>query len=361
MSTILIISPEPWDGHFVSKHHYACELVRRGHQVLFYGPPDAMGPMRLEPVTDAQADLRVLRAPRVARGLRFMPSGLRRALEARWLGQVERLAGTAIDVVWNFENSRFFDMNFAGKRLKIYHQVDLKQNFHPSLAAKTADYVFCSSKPIRERLAQIRPDASIIHHGVQEHRFDQVSETPLLPKSRTNCVYTGNMSIKCIDRDLILRCIESFPDVMFHFFGGFAKNDPFEIELKAWQNVRLHGKVASHRIPPILANADILLVTYQKSDSDNNSNPHKMMEYMMSGKVIVATYTSEYERVNDLLVMCTLDGDYVELLGKVIRSVDAWNTPEVIEKRKAFAADNTYSRQLDRISAALGPKGYLVN
>ncbi len=135
MSTILIISPEPWEGHFVSKHHYACELARRGHRVLFYGPPEAMGTMRLEPVTDAHGDLLVLRAPRVAQGLRFLPSPLRRALEARWLGKVEQLAGARIDVVWNFENSRFFDMNFAGKRLTIYQQVDLDQAFHPAKAA----------------------------------------------------------------------------------------------------------------------------------------------------------------------------------------------------------------------------------
>ncbi len=74
MTKILIISPEPWDAHFVSKHHYACELARRGHQVLFCGPPEARGPIRLEPVTDAPGDLHVVRAPRVARGLRFMPS-----------------------------------------------------------------------------------------------------------------------------------------------------------------------------------------------------------------------------------------------------------------------------------------------
>ena len=361
MSTILIISPEPWDGHSVSKHHYAQELARRGHQVVFYGPPEEVGCLKLKPVADNVGRLQVLHAPKVAPGLRFAPGPVRRFLEARWLRAVENVVNSRIDVVWNFENSRFFDMRFAGDRLKLYHQVDLSQNFHPTLAAKTADFVFCTSRSIRDRLRQIRPDTCVIHHGVQEDLFDPASEAQQLPENSTNCVYAGNMSMEFIDRDTIQRCIKAFPNVLFHFFGGFAKDDPFQGELAAWKNVRLHGKVVSQRILPILANADILLVAYQKSHFADQSNPHKMMEYMMSGKVIVATYTSEYERTNDLMAMCPPDGDYVEMLGEVIRNVDGWNTPELMAKRKAFAADNTYSRQLDRIVKVLGPRGHLVN
>ena len=37
--SILIISPEAWNGHFVSKHHYAVSLANRGYKVYFLNPP----------------------------------------------------------------------------------------------------------------------------------------------------------------------------------------------------------------------------------------------------------------------------------------------------------------------------------
>ena len=40
MKDILIISPESWDEHSVSKHHYAMTLAARGSSVFFLNPPD---------------------------------------------------------------------------------------------------------------------------------------------------------------------------------------------------------------------------------------------------------------------------------------------------------------------------------
>ena len=357
---ILLISPEPWDGHFVSKHHYALEVAQRGHDVLFHGPPER-GPMRLETVVRPEATLQILRAPSVAPGLRFLANSLRQRLEARWLQNVERLAGKVIDLVWLFENSRFFDMRYAGDRVKIYHQVDLNQDFHPEVAARTADHVLCSSDVIKERLSTVRSDAQVIHHGVQSNLFDPSSEAGLFANGKVNCVYAGNLSMQYLDRDLLLRCLWAYPNVSFHFFGGFSTDDEFQGHLADHPNVHLHGKVDARRMLPILSNADILMVTYHKAHFRDQSNPHKMMEYMMSGKVTVATYTSEYQRVSDLVAMCPPDGDYVELLGKVIDDIQTWNAPELMNRRKAFAADNTYARQLDRIAAVLGPKGYLIS
>ena len=37
--TILIISPQAWGKMFLSKHHYAIELAKRGNAVYFLNPP----------------------------------------------------------------------------------------------------------------------------------------------------------------------------------------------------------------------------------------------------------------------------------------------------------------------------------
>ncbi len=77
---ILLISPEPWDAHAVSKHHYARTLASQGHRVLFLDPPEpSRRSLSLETIIDHPGVERV-HAPRVAPGLRRMPGGLRRWL-----------------------------------------------------------------------------------------------------------------------------------------------------------------------------------------------------------------------------------------------------------------------------------------
>ena len=38
--TILILSPQSWGKMFVSKHHYAIGLAKKGAVVYFLNPPD---------------------------------------------------------------------------------------------------------------------------------------------------------------------------------------------------------------------------------------------------------------------------------------------------------------------------------
>lgn len=361
MSNILIISPEPWSAHTVSKHHYAVELAKRGHSVVYLGPPNLVDRKNAPLSFNWQDSVAILCSGPVLRGIRFLPSVLRRLLEARWLSSVEKIVGFHIDVVWLFENSRFYDMSFAGERVKIYHQVDLNQNFNPYIASITADYVFCSSQVIYQKLTTFCSKVNIIHHGVDVSDYCLKKNDFTFSKDKINCIYIGNMSMKYLDRDLIVRCVRFYGNVNFHFFGGFVEGDPFEEELSSYRNVFLYGKVPSTSIPSILTNADILMVTYQKAHFRDQSNPHKIMEYMLSGKVTVATFTSEYESESDLLAMCSPEGDYVDLLGSVIDNIDVWNNKKNIAKRRAFAIENTYSCQLDRISDAMGNNGFLIS
>jgi hypothetical protein len=130
-AAVLLISPEPWAAHPVSKHHYTRALTRQGRPVLFVEPPDpSIRRLHLVEVP-AEHGLWLVRGPRLAPGLRFFPSHLRRRLERSWLQRLKQLAGMPIAAVWLFENSRFYDLRFAADRLKIYHQVDLNQTFHP--------------------------------------------------------------------------------------------------------------------------------------------------------------------------------------------------------------------------------------
>ena len=363
MPAILLISPEPWDAHAVSKHHYARSLAGQGYRVLFLDPPE-LGRRRLELEHVAGCPgLQRVRSGKVAPGLRRLPGPLRRWLEQRWLEQLEQQAGCPIEVIWLFENSRFYDLRFAGSRLKIYHQVDLNQWFHPEIAARTADVCFCTSELIRQRLLPHNPRSHRLQHGaaithapaplsaIQQHRF--------IP-GQIQAMYVGNLEMAYLDLHLLDKVIERHPEVCFHLVGGYRNNGALFHQLGSSANVVWWGQMESSVIPSLLAYADLLMVCYQAQHHADQSNPHKLMEYLASGRTVVATYTAEYAAQRHLLAMGEpgSNAGYLELFASVLANIDAWNAPARIAARRTFAANHSYGRQLERIQAHLQQHGF---
>ena len=77
------------------------------------------------------------------------------------------------------------------------------------------------------------------------------------------------------------------------------------------------------------------------------------VEYLDSGRCVLATKTLEYEQYPSLIEMADTNEDFLQKFEQIVASPSNWNTHEQTAERKAFAADNTYSRQIDRISAVI--------
>jgi hypothetical protein len=362
---ILLISPEAWDAHEVSKHHYARTLESQGHRVFFLDPPVHGRPLTLEPIPGHQRLIRV-RGPRVAPGLQRMPSSLCRWLEHRWLRRLESLAGCRIEVIWLFENSRFFNLNFAGSRLKIYHQVDLNQNFHPAIAAQTADICFCTSKLIQQRLLPHNARCYCLQHGVatlaKPTDLSQ-AELDLFSREQVQAMYIGNLEITCLDCELIASVVRANRQISFHLIGAYNRDGKLYLLLEGCHNVTWWGKVNSSLIPSLLAQADVLMVCYQSSYHRDASNPHKLMEYLASGSMVIATYTEEYKQHSELLAMSQPESNagYPKLFSSVVKRLSNYTTPDRMEARRAFAAENTYSKQIERVETHLSRHGFSLS
>jgi glycosyltransferase involved in cell wall biosynthesis len=353
---ILIISPEPWDAHAVSKHHYARVLAETGREVLFVDPPDLHprrhgSPIAIRPAPGVEG-VRVVSAPRVAAGLRFMPPVLRHWLEGRWLARLETEAGVEIGTVWLFENSRFFDMAFAGDRLKIYHQVDLNQVFHPELAAATADVCLCTTDFIRERLLAVRPDVHKIHHGTAVPRTagDALSLQPF-DVPGLHATYIGNLDMPYLDVDALAGLIGRFDHVTFHLVGGCDGRSRLFRRCGEAANAVWWGKLPFQQLASILERSDMLLVAYPKERQREQASPHKMMEYLLSGKVVVSSYTDEYKDKRHLLEMADPDQPIAEVFERVAADIADHNAEPRQAERRAFALDHVYEKQLGRIES----------
>ena len=352
---ILIISPEPWTAHFVSKHHYAMTLASQGASIYFLNPPTTTE-LRIE--SSRYDNLKIISSPKVAKGLRFYPKVVRVYLQKRWLKNLEEIIGIKFNTIWLFENSRFYDMEFAEKRLKIYHQVDLNQNYHQKEASLSADICFGTTDYIVERIKKYNSNTYKIHHGVSTQNSISLENTSSkFIKDKLNVTYIGNLDIEFLNIDTLISIIYKYPNIIFHQVGRYDKTKRLYQECREFTNIVWYGQVESNLIPNILQNSDILLLLYRADNQINIeqlASPHKIMEYLASGKVIVSTYTDEYKDKRDLLEMVDNPNDYINKFIEVVDNLKVYNSKEKMEKRIKFAKEHTYLKQLKKIE-------YIIN
>lgn len=355
--SILIISPEPWDHIFVSKHHYAIHLGRRGNQVFFLGPPS-----REMNVLKTQFDnVFFVKYTGFPKGLRFYPQFLQRRIISQVYKRLEGMCSNRFDVVWSFDNSVFFDFTaLPSHAIKISHIVDLNQNFETRKAAETADYCFCTSTLIQNRLMNYNANVFKITHGYNE----TLKEREFLPADftgQTKVVYAGNLEMPYIDWVLLYTIVNENKEVDFYFIGPYKKRQDQSILSKERigvinsANCHFIGRVESHLLHAYYENADILLIAYQEKYHNDQANPHKMMEYLGSGKMVIGTFTAEYVDLSskELIMMSKMNADFPSIFRRVLNELSHWNSEILRDERKAIARENSYDKQIDRVQQVI--------
>lgn len=355
---VLIVSPESWEHIQLSKHHYAKALAERGNNVFFLGPPEKKYAL----TSTKTPRLKILHYPGFVRGLRFHPAFSRRKKTRKVYQELEAVAGEQFNVIWSFDNSVFYDFDALPESvLKISHIVDLNMDYQMASAARTADLCLCTTPFICKRLSVHNPKSHMLLHGVQqwpdEHR---IRPFPMPGENQLKALYVGNLSMKYLDWEVLRNTAETHTHVDFVFIG--PHHDLFDTAINrthdekrsihALPNVYFPGRIASSEIPAALASADILLLAYQREHLRDQANPHKIMEYLQSGKPIAANFTAAFADHN-LFMMCDEDHRWEEMFTALLTRLKIENEPAKVAARKAFARDHTYARQIERIEVLL--------
>lgn len=346
---ILLISPEPWDHIFVSKHHYAIHLTRRENLVYFLNPP-CESPLR---VSETEFDsVYTIDYNGFIKGLRYLPGVLRKYFELLMFRRLERICGLKFDIVWAFDNSVFYDLDALPDRtLKICHTVDLNQNFNIDRAASSADCCFGSSRYITDVLSVFNRNVYFINHGFNKVKPEDLSLSAHPGKNNIKCLYAGNLNSKYLDWSTLNKVIKENRNIDFLFAGNIRNSDNLQ-----GANIFYLNKLNAAELQSAYDKADVLLLCYKADEfPEQLSNPHKMMEYIGSGKVIIATKTVEYEHLaeSNLIAMSNKNAEYPTLFKRVIDEIDVWNSTDKMTARMDYAYDNTYEKQLHRIEKIL--------
>ncbi len=368
--TILILSPQRWGKMFLSKHHYAIELARRGNTVYFLNPPELSNnsagcPIRIEAMGQHPNLFIVIHHLFFPYALKFYSPMIFHALMRYQIKRVLNKIFRPVDIVWSFDLGNLYPLRFfSDVKFKIFHPVDAPSTNQAIMAAQGTDIIFSIAREILEKYRKFKVPLHFINHGVSEDFFSSVES-----KSRTNGAIhvglSGNFLRADLDREILLKIIDDNPDVQFELWGSFSMNqsnigggsDELTISfiqlLKAKKNVTMHGVLSPHELSKEMTNVDAFLICYDvERDQSKGTNYHKIMEYLSTGKVVISNNVSTYKDRPDLVQMVQERTDNLQLpslFKQVVNHLETYNSLEMQSVRIAFANCNSYTRQLDAI------------
>lgn len=371
--TILILSPQSWGKMFLSKHHYAIELAKYGNKVYFLNPPHFQNDL---PAITLKRDTCIPNLVIVDHRISFPY-----ALKFHWIGlfhffmkfhvkKILRKIGEPIDIVWSFDLGDLYPFaQFPSKCIRIFHPVDEPLNKTAIDSGKGAQIIFSVTNEILEKYTMYTAPRYFINHGLSAE-FAQYCDGGWQRSTQLRVGLSGNWTRPDVDTDCLLQVIKNHPDIRFEFWGSYKQKDSniggnndtginnFIQQLQRFSNVVLHGPISSSQLSGELQHMDAFLICYDvQRDQSKGTNYHKVMEYLSTGKVIVSNNITTYSKEKDLVEMVaerTHNKSLPLLFGNVVKEIDKYNAAPLRKKRCAFALENTYTKQVERIEKLLG-------
>jgi hypothetical protein len=371
--TILILSPQSWGKMFLSKHHYAIELARRGNRVYFLNPPDQVKVNRATPIEIKPSN--VHSALYLVEHKLFFPYRIKfKALSIfHWLMQFHvrnlvKKISSPVDIVWSFDLGNNYPLRFFDKRsYKIFHPVDEPLDTLAINAADRADIIFSVTNEILGKYEQYNTPRYFINHGVTNDFLAKATLGKINNPIRVG--FSGNLLRNDIDRETLIRIVEDNQQCIFEFWGsytseqsniggavdGLTKN--FVNSLKLKNNVILHGVIPAPELAQAIREVDAFLICYDvQRDQSRGTNYHKVMEYIGTGKVIISNNITTYQDLPELVQMVA-ERDHnkalPELFKSIINRLPDHTTQSLQNSRIDFATKNTYQKQLNRIETIM--------
>ncbi|MBR9997629.1 MAG: hypothetical protein KFF73_01600 [Cyclobacteriaceae bacterium] len=235
--------------------------------------------------------------------------------------------------------------------------MDWSEDFNRETLCRTSDICFCTSDKLLKAMRKYNQYTYNIGHGYapSEYELNPEEKKEVGNKFQIKAGYIGNMNSKYLDWETFYLLASKNPEIGFFFIGpkgmsnlsGIEFNEPLLTKLEKLDNTFFLGEKPAYKIPSYLKEFDILLLIYKaKKYKEQVANPHKLLEYFGSGKIVLASWTEEYRDKNDLIEMVPSNDDLPTTFTKVMNNIKFHNQNDKQLKRKKFAMDNSYEKKI---------------
>lgn len=345
---IIIISPDRWGFIDVSKHHYA-KVLSKKNQVYFIDPPNGGED---EKISDS---LHVIRKYTRVKGINKIPSSLRKRMMRKEVNSLLKSMNGSVDVVWSFDSSRLYYLDLFKAKLSIAHLVDFRENHFLKELATSADYCFATSDSIIDNLKTHNKRSHKLQHGYAIPK--ELKSFDLPGENSTKGIYIGNLDIVFLDWNVVKVLCKEFSSIDFVFIGPISQPLLERMESTHLSNLHFVPKVPSSDVPGYLTSATFCFQIYdEKMFPEQLQNPHKIMQYLGSGKPIFASSTHEY-RSSGLIAEYKDQADVVEKFRTFSEELVKHSSEESSKQRIDYALDHTYTKQVKRIEEFITSDG----
>lgn len=355
--TILILSPQPWDYLYISKHHYARALAEN-NKVYFLSAPiyRILGNYTKRHISNGLYELNyyILMPDWIKFKAPALYKKMVRYLLIRLLKKLDK-----IDCCIDFGCYQQFDsMDFIHANYKIFFPVDDFEKMPIHL--RGGNLALTVSHKIQHKFPTGL--CHYIGHGLSREFADQTrvdlsNNQSWKATDRIRVAYAGNLFIRYLDTEVLRDIIENHPNIEFNFFGKYEfdstdqKHLDWDAFLKKCTNVILHGIVSPSVLVESYKRMDMFILCY-KPDNKNyhGENSHKLIEYFSTGKVVVSSQISAYLG-SDLLEMpqSQSNEELIIIFNRVLNRLDWYNSLNKMTRRREFALENTYEKKINYI------------
>jgi hypothetical protein len=318
---VLIISPQHWGTMRVTKHHYAIELAKLGHEVFFLEPTEANWKWTKSRFVVRDCDGKGVKLLKqninVPYNLKFHAKNVFDWFIKRHIQKLETDLGP-FDLVWSFDLTNAMPLKyFTNESKKIFFAADWPLNADAVQSSESANLLVSVAQEILDQYSdKLETKKLLIDHGVADCFIEEGKKPFFKTDDKIRIGMSGNFLRPDIDRPVLLEIIKTHTDLLFECFGAYEpKNsnlggalDPDTIAfievLKQAQNVTFRGMIHPEILAKELRKMDAFLICYDVAkDQSKGTNYHKVMEYLAYGRPIVSNYISRYATDNYNFIM----------------------------------------------------------
>jgi glycosyltransferase involved in cell wall biosynthesis len=395
--TIICLAPDPWEGLWRNRHQIMTRLAR-ANTVLYVEPrlyfPETWRRLRdgRLKLADVLADFRRPLATRYADGLwiyhdpYYAPVSGRRsggpqtaALRRRaMLRTLQQIGAPMPPILWLVRPFYADVIGQYNEKLVVYHVTDEYSAYASvddrAAALRTeeamlrrADLVIVTAPALLESKRPFNPHTYLVPNGVDYEGFQRAIAEVKSEKSKVKhldsilpsafCLphsarvgYSGALNEK-IDFELLAHVARTRPDWQLVLIGMLdLYSQPAKADvLKDLPNVQWLGRLPVTELPAAIASLDVCLLPYERNEWTANIDSLKLYEYMACGRPVVSTDVPTARGQGDLVRIADHADEFVAQIAAALAETD----PALAERRKAFAAANTWDQRVARIEELL--------
>ncbi len=210
---------------------------------------------------------------------------------------------------------------------------------------RRATQLFVAAEKLIPAKRELNPTATLAPHGVDVDLFGSAMDPDLeLADGAKNLKhpvigYFGSIS-EWTDLDLISFLADARPDWTIVMIGHPAVDIS---STKSKKNVVFVPPQPYKKLPHWAKAFDAAIIPYRLAHQVLYANPLKLREYLATGRPVVATWTPEIEKFNDVVNIAANHEEFLQQLDQVLTQ----DTPEQREKRLARVRETSWDRRVE--------------